>query len=314
MKQRKIGIVMDPIESVNRKKDTTVALMYEAQARGWEVYYLTLTDLCINSGCAEGTMRRIHLNTNDKDWYQVSDEVRQPLQTLDVVLMRKDPPFDIEYVMATYILELAERDGVLVLNSPRALRDVNEKVYTAWLPDCCPPGLVARSGALIREFITKHGKVVLKPTCKMGGQSIYVVSDGDTNANVIIEDLTQKGNQYIQVQQYIPDIATTGDKRILLINGDPVPCGIARIPAAGDHRGNLAAGAQAKGFELSERDKWLCSKIGPALRGQKIFFAGIDVIGDYVTEINVTSPTGVREIESIYGINVPSLFFDALPL
>jgi glutathione synthase len=312
MKPKRIGILMDPIGSIHQEKDTTLALMLEAQARGWEVAYMTLGDLFLRDGRAEGFMRYVSLAADPHSWHQVTRECYGPLSELDIILMRKDPPFDMEYIMATYILERAESDGVRVLNNPKALRDVNEKVWTAWFPQCCPPGLLTRSGHAIIEFLQAYRKVVIKPTCRMGGQSVFVISQGDPNTNVIIEELTQRETRFVQVQQYIPEIAQTGDKRILLVNGAPVEYGIARMPAAGDHRGNLAAGARAEGFTLTERDRWICAQIAPALRAQGLFFVGIDVIGDYMTEINVTSPTGVREIERIFGISVPSLFFDAL--
>ena len=314
MKPKRIGIVMDPIESIKPEKDTSLALMLEAQSRGWQVEYMTVGDLCLNNGRAEGFMRRLKLRDDPNNWYEFADENYAPLSELDVILMRKDPPFDMEYIMATYILERAAEAGVTVVNSPQALRNVNEKVYTAWFPQCCPPGLLTRSKQAIIEFIKTHSKIVIKPTCKMGGQSVFIISEGDPNTAVIIEEVTKYGTCFVQVQQYIPEIAQTGDKRILLIDGTPVEQGIARIPAAGDHRGNMAVGALPKGFTLTDRDRWICAQIGPTLRAQKLFFVGIDVIGDYMTEINVTSPTGVREIEKIFGINVPSLFFDALPI
>ena len=238
--------------------------MLEAQTRGWQVHYLTLTDLHLNNGRAEGLMREVKLSADPTHWCEIAGSHFAPLSELDVLLMRKDPPFDMEYIMATYILERASEDGVLVLNNPRALRDANEKVYTAWFPECCPPGLLTRSKSAIHDFISLYRKVVIKPTDKMGGQSVFIISKGDPNTNVIIEEVTKMGSRYVQVQQYIADIAETGDKRILLINGIPVEWGFARLPGEGDHRGNLAAGAEAVGFELSERDRWLCAQIAPA--------------------------------------------------
>ena len=314
MTTKRMGIVMDPIHSIKPEKDTTFALMLEAQSRGWKVEYMTVGDLCLNNGRAEAIMQHVRLWDDPDQWYELGGEDYAPLSELDVILMRKDPPFDMEYIMATYILERAEREGVVVLNGPQALRSVNEKVYTAWFPQCCPPGLLTRSKEAIIKFIEIHNKIVIKPTCKMGGQSVFVITKGDPNTSVIIEEVTKASTRFVQVQQYIPEIGQTGDKRILLINGTPVEYGIARIPGEGDHRGNLAVGAQPRGFHLTDRDRWICEQIGPALRAQKLFFVGIDVIGDFMTEINVTSPTGVREIEKIFGINVPSLFFDALPI
>ena len=274
---------------------------------------MTLADLYLNNGHAEGLMRKVKVFNDPDHWFEIESEEHLPLGDLDYILMRKDPPFDIEYIMATYILEQAEVEGAVVINKPQSLRDANEKVFTAWFPQCCPPSLLTRSKAAIKSFLDEHGKIVIKPTGKMGGQSIFVISKGDPNTNVIIEDITQRGNIFVQVQSYIPEIETIGDKRILLINGIPVDHGIARIPTHGDHRGNLATGAQAKGFALTERDKWICNQLAPTLKEKGLYFVGIDVIGDYLTEINVTSPTGVREIEKIFHINVPAMFFDALP-
>jgi len=222
--------------------------------------------------------------------------------------MRKDPPFDIEYIMSTYILEKAAAEGVLVVNNPQSLRDVNEKVFTIWFPQCCPPSILTRSKSLIKAFLNEHGKIVVKPTHKMGGQSVFVIEQGDPNTHVIIEEVTQSGAKYVQAQKYIPEITTKGDKRILLIDGLPVHCGIARIPGDEDHRGNLAAGATAQGFTLSERDHWICHQIGPVLKERGLLFVGIDVIGDYLTEINVTSPTGIREIKTIFNVDIAKLF------
>lgn len=303
---------MDPLESINPKKDTSLALMLEAQDRGWQVVYLEMKDLFLRSGKAEGRMREVKVMDDLHDWFTIERDYYGGLSDLDVIIMRKDPPFDIEYIMATYILERAEAEGVLVLNKAQSLRDVNEKVFTAWFPQCCPPSLLTRSKSAIREFLQNHHKIVVKPTSKMGGQSIFVISEGDPNTNVIIEELTQRETCYIQAQAYIPEIVNKGDKRIILIDGEAVQYGIARIPGAGDHRGNLAVGAVAEGFELTERDKWICAEIGPELKKRGLFFVGIDVIGDYLTEINVTSPTGIKEIGKIFHINIGAKFFEVL--
>jgi len=303
---------MDPIETINPKKDSTLAFMVEAQSRGWQIAYMTMGDLYLNSGRAEGLMRHVKVFHDPDHWFELEGEEYCPLSTLDVILMRKDPPFDIEFIISTYILERAELEGVTVINSPRSLRDVNEKVFTAWFPQCCPPGLFTRSKDAIKKFIDVHHKIVIKPTGKMGGRSVFVIAKDDPNTNVIIEEVTQYGTCYVQAQAYIPEIVKGGDKRILLIDGVPVDHGIARIPSGGDHRGNLAAGAQASGFDLTARDRWICDQIGPVLRERGLFFVGIDIIGDYMTEINVTSPTGIREIDKIFHIDISSLFFDAL--
>ena len=312
MKPIRIGFVMDPIDTINPKKDTTLACMLEAQARGWQIAYLTLSDLRISNGRAEGSMRYLKVFNDPYHWFAIEGEEHGPLGALDIILMRKDPPFDMEYIMATYILERAEIEGVLVFNNPRALRDVNEKVFTAWFPQCCPPALLTLNKKAILDFLNTHQKIVLKPTGRMGGQSIFVLSKGDPNTHVMIEEMTLFGNRYVQAQAYIPEIKDVGDKRILLINGTPVDHGIARIPTGEDHRGNLAAGAEARGFELTDRDRWICAQIGPTLKDRGLLFVGIDVIGDYLTEINVTSPTGVREIDRFFNMNVSAMFFDAL--
>ena len=308
----KIGIVLDPMESINPKKDTTLAFMLEAQQRGWQIACMEMADLFIRDGSAQGRMRYVKVFNNTQKWFEYTGESYSQLSELDVILMRKDPPFDIEYIMATYILEKAEAEGVLVVNKPQSLRDVNEKVFTIWFPQCCPPSLLTRSKSLIREFLDAQGKIVVKPTHKMGGQSVFVIEKGDPNTNVIIEEVTQSGSKYIQAQTYIPEIATIGDKRILLIDGLPVNYGIARIPGGEDHRGNLAAGATAQGFTLTARDQWICEQIGPVLKERGLLFVGIDIIGDYLTEINVTSPTGIREIKTIFNVEIAQFFFDAL--
>ncbi len=312
MRARRLGVVMDPIESIHPKKDSSLALMLEAQSRGWAVCYMTLNDLALRNGRAEATMYPVQLWNDPDHWFEKQDKVTRPLGDLDVILMRKDPPFDMEYIMSTYVLERAEAEGVLVLNKPQSLRDVNEKVFTAWFPQCCPPGLFTRSKEQIRAFILEHGKAVIKPTGRMGGQSVFVVAADDGNMNVIIEQMTDFGKQFVQVQAYVPAIVEQGDKRILLINGEPIPQAITRIPGHGDHRGNLAVGAKAAGVELNDRDQWICSQIGPELKRRSLFFVGIDVIGDYLTEINVTSPTGILEIDHHFGTNIAGLFFDAL--
>ncbi|MFN5478218.1 MAG: glutathione synthase [Sphingobacteriales bacterium] len=312
MKKRRIGFVMDPIEAINPKKDTTLAFMLEAQRRGWRVGHMTMGDLSLVNGQAMGNMRYVRLYDDASRWFETKNEEYCALSELDMIMMRKDPPFDMEYVMATYILERAEEEGAFVVNKPRSLRDVNEKVFTAWIPACCPPSLFSRSRTDIRRFAQQHGKIVLKPTGKMGGRSVFIIANGDPNANVIIEELTQYGTVYVQAQAYLPEIVSSGDKRIILINGEALEQAIARIPGPDDHRGNMAVGAKASPIMLSERDKWLCAQIGPILRDRGLYFVGIDVIGDHITEINVTSPTGLREIDAFFSLNTSSIVFDAL--
>jgi glutathione synthase len=311
MKPLKIGFVMDRIETINPKKDTTLAFMLEGQSRGWELVYLTLEDLSLNNDKAEGLCRFIKVFNDLDAWYEVLNTKNSPLNSLDVIFMRKDPPFDIEYIMATYILEQAQKEGVLVINNPRSLRDANEKVFASLFPQCGPPSMLTRSKEGIKKFIELHQKIVLKPTDKMGGQSIFVISKNDQNTNVIIEEMTKFGSRYAQAQAYIPEIIH-GDKRILLVNGVPITKGITRIPQNNDHRGNMVAGAIVQGFELTERDLWICQQIGDELKNRGLFFVGIDIIGDYLTEINVTSPTGVREIDRIFNLNCSSIVFDAV--
>lgn len=312
MSKIKIGVVMDPIHSIHPEKDTSLAFMLEAQKRGWEIAYMEMADLFLRDGHAEARMRRLNVFNDLQKWFEFTGEEYGALSDLDVILMRKDPPFDIEFIVATYILEKAEEEGALVVNNPRSLRDVNEKIFTAWFPQCCPPSLLTRSQKAIQSFLDTHGKIVVKPTDKMGGKSVFIITKGDPNTRVIIEEVTGSGSRYIQAQAYIPEIETLGDKRIILIDGIPVDYGIARIPAGGDHRGNLAAGARAEGFELTARDRWICDQIGPALRERGLLFTGIDVIGDYLTEINVTSPTCIREIDAIFNTGIASRFFDSL--
>lgn len=303
---------MDPIASIHPEKDTSLAFMLEAQLRGWKIVYMEMADLFLRDGRAEARMRYVKVFNDLNKWFEFTGEEYGALGDLDVILMRKDPPFDIEFIIATYILERAEAEGAVVVNNPRSLRDANEKIFTAWFPQCCPPSLLTRSVTAVQTFLETHGKIVVKPTDKMGGKSVYVIAKGDPNTNVILDEITGSGQRYIQAQKYIPEIETLGDKRIILIDGIPVDYGIARIPSEGDHRGNLAAGAKAKGFELTERDRWICNQIGPTLKERGLLFTGIDVIGDFLTEINVTSPTCIREIDKIYHTNIAAMFFDAL--
>ena len=246
------------------------------------------------------------------DWYSLGDTVERRLGDYDVILMRKDPPFDTEYIYATYILERAEIGGALVVNRPQGLRDMNEKVYTAWFPECCAPTLITRDMPAMHAFLEEHRRIVCKPLHGMGGKSIFVIETGDKNAGVIFETLTAYGSQFAIVQRYLPEIAQTGDARVILVDGEPVPFALARIPSASDHRGNLAAGAKGVGRPLDDRDRWLASQIGPKLRERGMLFVGLDVIGGFVTEINVTSPTGVREIDRRFGTDIAGLLMDAI--
>jgi glutathione synthase len=303
---------MDPIGLIKYAKDTTLALLLAAQARGWSLHYLEQKDLRLRDGVAEGRVRALSVRPDPQQWFTLGEPAIHPLGDFDVVLMRKDPPFDTEFIYTTYILERAEAAGALVVNRPRGLRDMNEKVYTAWFPQCCAPTLVTRDMTEMAAFAAEHGKVVVKPLDGMGGHSIFVLDRGDKNARVVFETLTDEGRRFAMVQKYLPDIVTGGDSRVLLVNGEPVPYALARIPTPSDNRGNLAAGAKGVGRPLTERDRWLAAQIGPTLREAGMLFVGLDVIGGHVTEINVTSPTGLRELEGQFGIDIGALFIDAL--
>jgi len=310
--QPRIAVVMDPIEHIKFEKDTTLALLRAAAARGWSLYYLEPRDLRLRDGVAEGRARPLSVHEDPSRWFELGASEVRPLGGFDVILMRKDPPFDTEYIYMTYILERAESAGALVVNRARGLRDMNEKVYTAWFPQCCAPTLVTRDMCEMAAFAVQHGTIVVKPLHGMGGHSIFVIAPGDKNARVVFETLTGDGSRFAIVQKYLPEIVQGGDSRVLLVDGEPVPYALARIPSANDHRGNLAVGARGVGRPLTERDRWLAAQIGPALREAGMLFVGLDVIGQYVTEINVTSPTGVRELERQFGIDVGAMLVDAI--
>ena len=307
----KLGIVMDPIESITPYKDSSLAMLLEADRRSAEIHYFQQHDLRLLNGKALGTAQRLTVRDDDSDWYSVSERVEVELGDLDVILMRKDPPFDMEYIYTTYILDRAAESGALIVNRPQALRDMNEKAYIAWFPDCAPVTLITRSMGEMKAFLAEHGKIAVKPLEGMGGRSVFVVEEDDKNANVIFETLTDFGKNFAMAQVFIPEISA-GDKRILLIDGEPVPYALARIPSADDNRGNLVMGAKGVGQELSEIDRSICKRVGPVLRDAGVLFAGIDVIGDFLTEVNVTSPTGIRELDKQFGINIAGLLFDAI--
>ncbi len=308
---RRLGVVMDPIQTITPKKDSSLAMLLEAQRRGYEIHYMLQPDLTLLDGEALGHSRTLSVRDDPEHWFEIGAEQDIRLGDLDVILMRKDPPFDMEYIYTTYILERAELEGALVVNRPQALRDMNEKVFTAWFADCSPVTLVTRSMAEMKQFVAKHREVVVKPLDGMGGRSIFVIKYGDNNANVIIETLTDHGRRFAMAQVFIPEIRD-GDKRILLIDGEPVPHALARIPSGDDNRGNLVMGAQGVGRELSDADRAICERVGPVLRENGVIFCGIDVIGDYLTEINSTSPTGIRELDRIYDLNIAGTLFDAI--
>jgi len=299
----KIAILMDPITTIKPAKDTSLAMMLAAQARGWELWYLQQADLSLVHGQVMAQLTPVRVFDDSSHWFELGETEYRPLAEMDALLMRKDPPFDMEYIYTTYLLEQAEHEGLLVVNRPQSLRDANEKLYTAWFPQCTPPTLVSRQAERFKAFLIEHGDIILKPLEGMGGTSIFRVTHADPNINVIIETLTENGHKYAMAQRFIPEIRE-GDKRIILIDGEPVPYALARIPAKGETRGNLAAGGTGVGRELTERDHWICQQVGPTLRDKGLIFVGLDVIGDYLTEINVTSPTGVRELDRHFNLNI----------
>jgi glutathione synthase len=287
-------------------------MLKAAASRGCETQAFGQGDLWVRDGRAFARLTPIEVVGEGKAWYRTGAPAVHDLAGIDVVLMRKDPPFDMEYICTTYLLERAEQAGVLVVNRPQGLRDMNEKAYTAWFPDCCAPTLISRDMAAMETFLAEQGQAVFKPLDGMGGRSIFVVERGERNVRVVLETLTDYGRRYAIAQRYLPEIATAGDARILLVDGEPVPHALVRMPAAGDHRGNLAAGATAESRALTERDRWLASRIGPVMRERGMLFVGLDVIGGFVTEINVTSPTGIREIEARHGHDVGGMLVDAV--
>ncbi|MEQ2026250.1 glutathione synthase [Xenorhabdus szentirmaii] len=308
----KLGIVMDPISSIKIKKDTSFAMLLEAQKRGWEIHYMEMDDLYLHQGEARARTRLLAVEENPQQWYQFGSEQEIALDTLQVILMRKDPPFDTEYIYATYILERAEAKGSLIVNKPQSLRDCNEKLFTAWFPELTPDTLVTRNAKSLREFHQKHGDVIFKPLDGMGGASIFRLKQDDANVGVIIETLTEHGSRYCMAQNFLPTIKD-GDKRVLIVDGEPVPYCLARIPAQGETRGNLAAGGRGEARPLSESDWAIARAVAPVLKEKGLIFVGLDIIGDRLTEINVTSPTCAREIEAAYpDISVTGMLMDAI--
>jgi len=305
----KLGMVMYSIDHINIKKDTSFAMLLEAQARGWELHYMELNDLFLRNGRAYARTRTLTVQRDAQQWHQFISEQDIPLDQLNVIMMRKDPPFDQEYIYATYLLERAESMGVYVVNKPQSLRDANEKLFTAWFPQCCAETLVAREPARIRSFLLEQGEIILKPLDGMGGTSIFHLRQTDPNLSVILETMTQYNSRYVMAQKYLPEIKD-GDKRILMINGVAVPYALARIPAQGETRGNLAAGGHAEGRPLTEQDLWIANQVGPTLREKGLVFVGLDVIGDKLTEINVTSPTCAQELDQQFGLNIAGLLMD----
>jgi len=311
MSKLRLGVVMDPISKITPAKDSSLAMLLEAQNRGHKILYFEQADLRLYDGVALGAARQLRVADDSSAWFELGDPVEMRLADLDVLLMRKDPPFDTEYIYTTYILERAELAGVLVINRPQSLRDMNEKVYTAWFPEFCPETVITRSMTEMKSFLKTHGRIVVKPLYGMGGRSIFVVGKGDNNANVIFETLTDYGTQFAMAQQFVPEISA-GDKRILLVGGKPAPFALARVPSPDDYRGNLVAGAQPEVRELSPRDREIAETVGTSLQELGVLFAGLDVIGDYLTEINVTSPTGIRELKKLADIDVAADLIDLI--
>lgn len=303
------GVVMDPISGINIKKDSTFAMLLEAQRRGHELLYMEPADLVVHDGTALASMRRVRVTDDPAAWYELEPAGTQPLADLDIILMRRDPPFDMDYIYLTYILELAEAAGALVINRPVALRDANEKFFITRFPQCCVPMVITRSMAGIRAFVEEHGRSVVKPLDGMGGDSVFQLRPGDENNNVILESITRKGRELVMAQQYIEEISA-GDRRILMVDGEPVPYALARFPGKGDFRGNLAKGGSGRGEPLKERDYWISEQVGPELKRRGILFAGLDVIGDWLSEVNVTSPTCIRELDAQFDLNIAGQMFD----
>ena len=307
----KLGVVMDPIAGISYKKDTTMAMLWAAADRGWSLHYMEPQDLSLEQGLATGRMAPLQVFQDPERWFELGEAERRPLADLDVILMRRDPPFDNEYIYATYILEAAERTGTLIVNRCQSLRDCNEKVFATQFPECCPPVLVSGDREQLKAFHAEHGDVIFKPLDGMGGASIFRVREEDPNVNVILETLTKLGRETIMAQRYLPEIVD-GDKRIIMIEGEPIPYCLARLPSKGETRANLAAGGTGRPQPLTDRDRWLAAQVGPVLKEKGLIFVGLDVIGDYLTEINVTSPTGVREIDRGFDTDIGGQLMSAI--
>lgn len=311
MTKKRIGFLMDPIESINFKKDSTLEMMWQAQQQGWQLEYFLQEDCYVDNGTPRARSKGINITMNPKHWFDFTHEEDISLGALDAIMMRKDPPFDMEFVYTTYILELAENAGCLIVNKPNALRDCNEKMYTQWFPQLTPKSLITRHDPDIRNFLNEHQDIIVKPLDGMGGTSIFRLQKNDPNISVVIETMTDYGKQFTLCQKYIPEISD-GDKRILMIDGQPIDFCLARIPSQGETRGNLAAGGRGVSKPLSTRDREICAIVGPELVKRGIIFAGLDVIGDYLTEINVTSPTCIRELNEFNSLNIAGTLIDSI--
>ena len=311
MKQIILAVLMDDISSIKPIKDSSFAMMLEAQKRGWEIFTFDTPDMFYKDGIVFANARKTLVRDSEQDWYECEDIEALPLNSIDIVFMRKDPPFDMDYIYATYLLEQAENSGTLVVNKPSSLRDANEKLFALNFPECIPETLVSSNIKKLSEFISKIKTAVVKPLDGMGGTDIFKLTKGDKNIEEVLLKITNQGSRFIMAQEFLPEIKN-GDKRILLINGKPVDYALARIPAAGSFKGNLAAGAKGVGQPLSARDRHLCSQIAPMLIEKELMFVGLDVIGDYITEINVTSPTCIRELDSQFDLNISSMLLDEI--
>ena len=307
----KLGVVMDPIETINFKKDSTLAMMIEAQRKGHEIIYITPDSLFINSGISYASSNKMEVRNDPSDWFTKEEETIIELSELDSILMRQDPPFNSGYIYNTYVLEMAARQGVNIFNNPRSLRDCNEKVYATEFPQCCTKHLVTSRKDFLTDFVLENKDTVIKPLDGMGGASIFRVKANDPNLNVILETITDHFTEKVMIQEFIPEI-TEGDKRILIVDGKPMSASIARVPAEGELRGNLAAGASAVAKSLSDRDLWICEEVGPSLVEKGLLLVGLDIIGDYLTEINVTSPTCFKEYKELCDIDVAEIFIESV--
>ena len=307
----KMGVVMDPIESIKPYKDSTLAMMLAAQKKGWHLHYIQQGGLYLDDGTVKADFQPVTVFDNNEHWFDAGELSTLNAADLDVILMRIDPPFNMEYIYTTYLLEMAEQQGSLIVNKPASLRDANEKLFATQFPQCCTDVLVSRDPQKLRAFVNQFNDVILKPLDGMGGQSIFRVSPTDANLSVILETLVNYGQRTIMAQKFIPEISA-GDKRILMVNGEVIPYTLARIPAKGETRGNIAAGGTGQAMAITEREKWIANEVGPTLKKMGILFAGLDVIGDYLTEINVTSPTCIREIDAQFNTDIAGQLMDCI--
>lgn len=305
----KLAVIMDPIESINVRKDSTFAMLLEAQKRGYEIHYLQAGDMFLKNDTVFANTSKITIQDQSSDWFTAKDPIQVEMSNFNVVLMRKDPPFNMEYIYTTYLLDRVEESGTRVINHPASLRNANEKLFATKFKDCITPYVVTQQQTILNRFIDEHKKVVVKPLDGMAGDSIFQIGHDDANRNVILETITQLDQRTVMAQKLIPEYVQ-GDKRVLLINGEPIPYALLRVPSKGELRANLAKGGSAQGIELNARDKYICAQIGPSLRAMQLSFVGIDIIGEFLTEINVTSPTGIRELDKMYDLNISAILFD----